>query len=794
MNISDDRKKGSVISYGSTSNVDIILKDGLLVDCNQDNLVIETPTYSEVISLGEGQYLQGPKGDKGDTPQHEWLNTSLRFRNYDNSWGVLTDLKGDKGDKGDQGEKGPTGDIGNIGNPGPVRFTWVKYAASTTPAPEEMFNEPDGRAYIGLAYNKEVDEGQGDPDELNYRVYRWSRIQGEDGNDGLPGLPGQEGPEGLPGEGFTWLGEFEQHPTEADIGRPIASGDTYLNIIDQRVYTYSGGWHLMLESGAQGPAGPSGPQGATGGGYYYQGEFPESPSGALVNWLYKNSNNDVFYTYDGTAWVYATSDGKNSVEGMDSGNGWVFYTTFSSNDVSNVPDRPILDGDSGEWKASPFDHTIGSINWSSQKITQSTDPNQGVWGDPIDISNQEFRGPIGFRGSQTITVPLDVWTGWDDRIAAQAVGGSPQEWDVVTLYLFNDPNIQDTRRYGYNSQAGEWEWLSYNYVFLGDVLVDGSLDAQKINAASELTVGYGDNVAKMSGADSTYRLWAGNITPTLADFRVTQDGTLFAKNAEIEGKITTTDGEFSGYIYGTKITGGLITGALIEGSLIIGGAEVVIPTSADNGVGTTRYLAYGATNASQIGGTTGDSQRIVYLDQGDGSYIASASYTGDGTQAYEGETVYKNFIRFIEANMKPTELSLAGSGRTIFDISHWIQVRVRMQSMSTSGVWTTRSDDTFLSSTIGAGTYNQNKTINGRSYNMYFTSTRVTSCYSCGDQGTCCDYWYDISNFSFKWNSGTFPFTANAKRHRIVFDVSQSDSRHTLSTTSRVTFSNSANL
>jgi len=51
-----------------------------------------------------GTGLQGPqgvkgdtglKGDQGGTPEHEWVNNSLRFKNPDNSWGELVNLKPD---------------------------------------------------------------------------------------------------------------------------------------------------------------------------------------------------------------------------------------------------------------------------------------------------------------------------------------------------------------------------------------------------------------------------------------------------------------------------------------------------------------------------------------------------------------------------------------------------------------------------------------------------------------------------------------------------------------------------
>lgn len=520
MNIWDSRKTNStiVLDDGGTTLLSAD-RDSLVVINEEDQLVVADPKCTEVVSLGDGQYLRGPKGDKGDTPDHEWIDTSLRFRRPDGSWGWLVDLQGEKGDKGDQGIQGPAGIgvEGPQGNDGITRYAWVKYADTTTPAPEELFQSPDGRIYFGIAYNKLLDEGEGDPLEFDYTQYKWSKIQGE---DGIPGTPGNTGPIGPAGVGFTWIGEFPQHPTELDIGRPIEDGDTYFNTTDNKVYTYAGGWHTMLESGGEGPIGP---QGSPGGGFQYQGEFTSSPSGALVNWLYKNINNDLFYMYDGTSWILATSDGKDSPDGAPAGNGLSFFTTY--HDSLTQPARPTLDGDTNGWNPNAHTFAPGTIKWVSQKI--ATEPELGAWNDPIDISTHEYRGPVGFRGSQSIMIPIPGWNGnWDDALAASAVSGAaPQEWDVVTMYKSEDPALQETRRWAYNPQNNTWEWLVYNYVFLGDVLVDGTLDAQKVNVNSTLTVGTGDNVAKVSGEDNI-RIAVGNADKSLAPFRVFQDGSV----------------------------------------------------------------------------------------------------------------------------------------------------------------------------------------------------------------------------------------------------------------------------
>jgi hypothetical protein len=60
----------------------------------------------------------GPQGPKGDTPDHEWSGTRLRFENPDGTWGDFTDLKGPKGKDGKQGERGPPGPPGANGRNG----------------------------------------------------------------------------------------------------------------------------------------------------------------------------------------------------------------------------------------------------------------------------------------------------------------------------------------------------------------------------------------------------------------------------------------------------------------------------------------------------------------------------------------------------------------------------------------------------------------------------------------------------------------------------------------------------
>jgi len=46
----------------------------------------------------------------------------------------------------------------------------------------------------------------------------------------------------------------------------------------------------------------------------------------------------------------------------------------------------------------------------------------------------------------------------------------------------------------------------------------------KISAATKITVGTGNNIGVLDGADSTYRIYAGHATPASAPFSVKQNG------------------------------------------------------------------------------------------------------------------------------------------------------------------------------------------------------------------------------------------------------------------------------
>ena len=87
--------------------------------------------------------------------------------------------------------QGKTGAKGDTGAAGASKFTWIKYADSPTSG---MSDSPDGKAYMGVAYNKDTAT-----ESTAYGDYSWSLIKGETGATGAKGDKGDTGATGATG-------------------------------------------------------------------------------------------------------------------------------------------------------------------------------------------------------------------------------------------------------------------------------------------------------------------------------------------------------------------------------------------------------------------------------------------------------------------------------------------------------------------------------------------------------------------------------------------------------------------
>lgn len=144
------------------------------------------------------------------------------------------------------------------GEDGKSLYTWIKYADSPTSG---MSDNPDGKQYMGIAYNKETPA-----ESTNYSDYTWSLITGE----GVPGADGEDGK-----TLYTWVryandaqgNGISDNPEGKDYIGLAYNKETPTESNDPEDYTWSlfrGPQGIQGEQGTEGPQGPQGPEGPPG--------------------------------------------------------------------------------------------------------------------------------------------------------------------------------------------------------------------------------------------------------------------------------------------------------------------------------------------------------------------------------------------------------------------------------------------------------------------------------------------------------------------------------------------------
>lgn len=225
---------------GDSAYVHIAFADGVVT--NESGTVTRvygfTTTGSTVGKAYIGTYSDHTVADSQDPLVYKWQKN-----------------KGDKGDKGDQGNEGPQGVPGDPGADGITLYTWIRYAEDANGT--GISNSPDGKSYIGLAYNKTTASESNNPSD-----YTWSKITGKDGVAGPAGEDGKTL--------YTWIKYADTMPSSSSstiydipnqntkyIGIAV-NKDTASESTDAMVYTWS------LFRGADGTNGTNGKDGRDG--------------------------------------------------------------------------------------------------------------------------------------------------------------------------------------------------------------------------------------------------------------------------------------------------------------------------------------------------------------------------------------------------------------------------------------------------------------------------------------------------------------------------------------------------
>ncbi|KYN90557.1 hypothetical protein ATY35_09710 [Vibrio cidicii] len=137
-------------------------KDGADGKDGQDGSTI----YTEFQFSADGQNWHFPD-QNGD----RYLRSRVVTNGVAAAWGNTTNLQG------------PTGEAGQDAT---ERYTWVKYADSSSGA--GLSDSSAGKSYIGIAHNKTTPVESTNPAD-----YTWSLFKGADGQDGADGKDGQHG-------------------------------------------------------------------------------------------------------------------------------------------------------------------------------------------------------------------------------------------------------------------------------------------------------------------------------------------------------------------------------------------------------------------------------------------------------------------------------------------------------------------------------------------------------------------------------------------------------------------------
>ncbi len=201
--------------------------------------------------------------------------------------------------------------------------------------------------------------------------------------------------------------------------------------------------------------------------------------------------------------------------------------------------------------------------------------------------------------------------------------------------------------------------IKANAVTAGKVAAD-AITGREISSSTTVTAGSGFHTAGMNGAVyeddpalSETAFWAGAESNNVSDAntRILKSGKMIARDAEISGTMTASRFE------GGDIEGAYIKGAIIESGLFIKETDdILVATEADQGAGTTRFLAL-VSDAEKHASWTGD----IELRPSQGLHtpnfdLASADYTAEGSGFYDPlkQNAYTNFNRYAKFTIKPT--------------------------------------------------------------------------------------------------------------------------------------------
>ena len=474
-----------------------------------------------VVSMGGGSYVA--KASTTNPPLWCWTdNAGNRFTFNDGGY-VLTgevntteyDVLAEPGRDGTDGINGTDGVPGTPGKDGKTYYTWIRYADDDQG--NGISNDPTGKAYIGLAYNKETAVESNNPSD-----YKWSDIKGE------PGVPGAVGADGK--TYYTWIA-YSDNADGSGMYQQPNNNTKYIGIaVNKETATESSNPADYTWSQFKGNKGDK------GDGYTQMGQFK---TGMVVPKMGVVSMGGGSYvakasTTNPPLWCWTDNAG-NRFTFNDGGYVLTGEVNTAEYDVWAEKGEPGKDGTDGKDGEDGKDGKPGE-----QGV-------QGIQG--CIIRSSEWASGVTYRNDEDLT----SGTRYIDIVMVRnnsAVDG----WDVYKCIKTHTSSSSITY-----ANTTYWTELSNVGPIYTSLIIakNASLDFVQGN---ELLIKDSNNniVAGLTGGSSKeagttpVRIWAGGGVPGSAPFRVDQEGNLVATKANITGTITATGGNIGGFNISTS--------------------------------------------------------------------------------------------------------------------------------------------------------------------------------------------------------------------------------------------------
>jgi len=464
-----------------------------------------------VVSMGGGSYVA--KASTTNPPLWCWTDNAGNRFTFSNGGYCLTgevntteyDVLAEPGRDGTDGINGTDGVPGTPGKDGKTYYTWIRYADDDQG--NGISNDPTGKAYIGLAYNKETAVESNNPSD-----YKWSDIKGE------PGVPGAVGADGK--TYYTWIA-YSDNADGSGMYQQPNNNTKYIGIaVNKETATESSNPADYTWSQFKGNKGDK------GDGYTQMGQFK---TGMVVPKMGVVSMGGGSYvakasTTNPPLWCWTDNAGNR----------------FTFNDGGYVLTGEVNTAEYDVWAEKGDTGEKGDKGDDGEKGDKGDKGDQGVQGiQGCIIRDSEWTTGVTYRNDEALT----SGTRYIDIVMVRnnsAVDG----WDVYKCIKTHTSSSSIT----YTNTTYWTELSNVGPIYTSLIIAkNASLDFVQGN---ELIIKDSNNnvVAGLTGGSSKeagttpVRIWAGGSVPGSAPFRVDQEGNLVASKANITGTISATGG------------------------------------------------------------------------------------------------------------------------------------------------------------------------------------------------------------------------------------------------------------